>query len=47
MTATILVEMTPLKNTWALGSCNTGSCDNHILVQAPQFDDEKIKLYCE
>ena len=47
MSTTISVEMTPLKNTWALGSCNTGSCDRHILIQKTQgFTDDQIDLYC-
>lgn len=26
-------ELTPLKNTWALGSCNMGACDSFVILK--------------
>ncbi|PRW39356.1 hypothetical protein C2E21_6940 [Chlorella sorokiniana] len=40
--ATLSREMTQLKNTWALGTCNTGSCDNHVFLT----NANDIAKYC-
>ena len=43
------MELNQLKNTWALGSCNTGSCDSFEFIAIypdSKYTENDVKNYC-